>query len=183
MNCSQVIESYYNDESIITFFKNIAGEWWDELRQDVFVALCEYDESRIIEMHQKKYLKFFTIRIALNQFRSKHSKFYYQNFKNNNSSLALTDDDSIEVADSYLFKAQAYDLQEDAEWVKREEMHHFAQSEMENLRYFEKEILKLYLHLGTYKKVSQETGIPIRSVAFGVKNAILNIKSKIKYDE
>ena len=183
MNCSEIIQSHYRDKSIIEFFKNIAGEWWDELRQDVFLIICEYDQAKVIDMHEKKFLKFFIIRVALNQFRSKHSKFYYQNFKNNFTSFALIDDDSIEVADSYLFEAGAYDIQGEEEWVKRESMMQTAEDQLDQLKYFEREILKLYLSLGTYKKVSNETGIPIRSVAFGVKNAINNIKSNIKDDE
>jgi hypothetical protein len=41
-------------------------------------------------------------------------------------------------------------------------------------------VLKLYLELGTYKKVSENTGIPIRTIANGVKNAIKNVKLNIE---
>jgi len=74
MNYNRVISDYYTQKDIITFFKNIAGEWWEELRQDVFLTICEYDQTKIIDMHERKCLKFFIVRIGLNQFRSKNSK-------------------------------------------------------------------------------------------------------------
>jgi hypothetical protein len=48
MNYNKVISEYYTQKDIITFFKNIAGEWWEELRQDVFLTICEYDQTKIL---------------------------------------------------------------------------------------------------------------------------------------
>lgn len=180
MKSSKLIEEYYNNKELITFFKNIANEWWEELRQDVFLTLCEYDENKIVEMQSKKYLKFFIIRIALNQFRSKTSKFYYQNIKNNNLGIALTNDDMIENADAILYSNLIYDTQGETAYDIVEAKIVSAEKSIEKLRYFEREILKLYLELGTYKKVSEDTGIPIRTIANGVKNAIKNVKLNIK---
>ena len=183
MNSNKLIAEYYDNKEIVTFFKNIANEWWEELRQDVFVNICSYDKDKIIEMHNKKYLKFFIIRIALNQFRSKTSKFYYQNFKNNNSGIALTNDDMVENADAILYSNLIYDTQEETPYDIIEAKIVSAEVEIEKLRYFEREVLKLYLQLGTYKKVSENTGIPIRTIANGVKNAIKNVQLNIKENE
>lgn len=180
MKSGKLIEEYYNNKEIIAFFKNIANEWWEELRQDVFLTLCEYDENKIVEMQSKKYLKFFIIRIALNQFRSKTSKFYYQNIKNNNLGIALTNDDMVENADAILYSNLIYDTQGETAYDIVEAKIVSAEKSIEKLRYFEREILKLYLELGTYKKVSEDTGIPIRTIANGVKNAIKNVQLNIK---
>jgi DNA-directed RNA polymerase specialized sigma24 family protein len=180
MKSGKLIEEYYNNKEIIAFFKNIANEWWEELRQDVFLTLCEYDENKIVEMQSKKYLKFFIIRIALNQFRSKTSKFYYQNIKNNNLGIALTNDDMVENADAILYANLIYDTQGETAYDIVEAKIVSAEKSIEKLRYFEREILKLYLELGTYKKVSEDTGIPIRTIANGVKNAIKNVQLNIK---
>jgi hypothetical protein len=183
MNYKEIISKHYESLDLIDFFKNIANDWWDELRQDVFLAICQYDEAKILDMHNRKCLKFFIIRIALNQFRSKTSKFYYQNFKNNANSIALVDDDSIENADSMLFKNSIYDLQGETAYDKVESKIVLVENSIKKLRYFECEVLKLYLELGTYKKVSQDTGIPIRTIANGVKNAIKNVKLNIDEHE
>ncbi|CAB5223359.1 hypothetical protein UFOVP384_36 [uncultured Caudovirales phage] len=183
MNSNKIIAEYYDNKELVTFFKNIANEWWEELRQDVFLTVCEYDENKILEMQAKKYLKFFIIRIALNQFRSKTSKFYYQNFKNNNLGIALTNDDMVENADAILYSNLIYDTQGETAYDIVEAKIVSAEKSIDKLRYFECEILKLYLQLGTYKKVSEDTGIPIRTIANGVKNAIKNVQLNIKENE
>lgn len=180
MRFNEIIAQHYENKELIVFFKNIANDWWEELRQDVFLTICEYDEQKIIDMHNKKCLKFFIVRIGINQFRSKTSKFYYQNFKNQRISDSLIDDELIENSDAILYSNAMYDLQDETPYQIIEQKIQSVENSIEQLRYFEREILKLYLRLGTYKKVSQDTGIPIRTVANGVKNAILNVKSKIK---
>ncbi len=47
-----------------------------DLFQDVLLILLEKDESYIIDLHTSGTLKFFFIRIILNQFRSNNSPFY-----------------------------------------------------------------------------------------------------------
>lgn len=177
---NKIISDYYTQKDIITFFKNIAGEWWEELRQDVFLTICEYDKEKIIDMHQRKCLKFFIVRIGLNQFRSKNSKFYYQNFKNQRLSDNIIDDELIENSDKILYSNMLYELQDDNAYNKIEAKIQAVEKSIDDLRFFECEVLKLYLQLGTYKNVSIKTGIPIRTIANGVKNAINNVKLNLK---
>lgn len=183
MSFNDIITDYYNNKDLDTFFNNIAGDWAIELKQDVFLIVCEYDRDKIMSMVSKKQLKFFIIRVALNQYRSKHSKFYYQNFKNQSISISIIDDESIENADAILYSNLLYEVQGQTERDIKELNLLAMENSIDNLRYFEKEILKLYLLLGTYKKVSEETGIPIRSVANGVKNAINNVKLNTVLDD
>lgn len=177
---NEIISEYYTSKDIITFFKNIAGEWWSELRQDVFLTICEYDSAKIIDMHERKCLKFFIVRIGLNQFRSKNSKFYYQNFKNQRISDNIIDDELIENSDHILFANQLFELQDENAYNKIEAKIQAVETSISELRFFECEVLKLYLQLGTYKNVSIKTGIPIRTIANGVKNAINNVKLNLK---
>jgi hypothetical protein len=179
MTFSEIVSSYYINPEVVAFFKKVANEWWEELRQDVFLIICEYDEQKIIDMHNKKALKFFIVRIALNQYRSKNSKFYYQNIKNNNLGIALANEDMIESADAILYSNVIYDTQDEPEWEIKEKRMVRVEDSLENLRFFEREILKLYLQLGTYKNVAKDTGIPIRTIANAVKNSIANIKLEI----
>jgi hypothetical protein len=180
MNYNSIISEYYTQKDIITFFKNIANEWWEELRQDVFLTICEYNQEKIIDMHERKCLKFFIVRIGLNQFRSKNSKFYYQNFKNQRISDNIIDDELIENSDHILFANHLFELQDDNAYKKIESKIQAVEKSISELRFFECEVLKLYLQLGTYKNVSLKTGIPIRTIANGVKNAINNVKLNLK---
>jgi hypothetical protein len=183
MNYNTIISDYYTNKDIINFFKNIAGEWWEELRQDVFLTICEYDHAKIEDMAERKCLKFFIVRIGLNQFRSKNSKFYYQNFKNQRLSDNIIDDELIENSDHILFANHLFELQDENAYDKIEAKIQAVEKTIDDLRFFECEVLKLYLQLGTYKNVSIKTGIPIRTIANGVKNAIKNVKLNLNYHE
>lgn len=48
----------------------------DDLEQEVYAILLEYDSDKIIEMYNKKQLKFFIIGIITRQYFSKTSPFY-----------------------------------------------------------------------------------------------------------
>lgn len=48
----------------------------DDLMQEIYIILLGYDEKKIVEMYEKKQLKFFIVRIIQNQYNSKTSPFY-----------------------------------------------------------------------------------------------------------
>lgn len=179
MNFDAIITEYYNKQDIIDFFKKVSFEWWKELRQEIFLILCEYDKDKVIEMHQKKYLKFFIVRITLNQFRSKHSKFYYKNIKNGMLNDSIQDTSDLINSDKMLFEMYNDDIYKLEELIEKENKLQRIEVAKCNLRYFESELLRLYYELGSFKAINEKTGIPTRSVSFAVKNAINNLKDNI----
>ena len=48
----------------------------DDLVQEVYIILLEYNRDKIIELYQKKQLKFFIIGILQRQYHSNTSPFY-----------------------------------------------------------------------------------------------------------
>lgn len=48
----------------------------DDLEQEIFMILLEYDKDRIIEMYEKKQLKYFIVGVIQRQYNSKTSPFY-----------------------------------------------------------------------------------------------------------
>jgi hypothetical protein len=48
----------------------------DDLMQEIYLILLEYDRDKLIAMYEKKQLKFFMVRIIQNQYNSKTSPFY-----------------------------------------------------------------------------------------------------------
>lgn len=48
----------------------------DDLVQEIYVILLEYKENKIIEMYEKKQLKFFIVGIIQRQYYSNTSPFY-----------------------------------------------------------------------------------------------------------
>jgi transposase-like protein len=52
---------------------------------------------------------------------------------------------------------------------------------IEGLYWYEREILKMYVELGSVRKVSKETGIPHTSIFITIKKIRLCIKSRLVY--
>jgi hypothetical protein len=48
----------------------------DDFLQEMYMVLLEYKPEKIVEMYEKKQLKFFMVRIIQNQYNSKTSPFY-----------------------------------------------------------------------------------------------------------
>lgn len=48
-----------------------------DLCQTVYLYLLEYDEDKLVDLYENGQLGFFIVRVLLNQYRSAHSRFYY----------------------------------------------------------------------------------------------------------
>ncbi len=51
-------------------------ELQDELKQEVFLVLCEMDTDKLFMMYEQGYLKYFIVRTILNMAKSDRSNFY-----------------------------------------------------------------------------------------------------------
>lgn len=48
----------------------------DDLEQEIYMILLEYDKDKIIELYEKKQLRYFIVGIIQRQYNSKTSPFY-----------------------------------------------------------------------------------------------------------
>lgn len=69
-------------EMLDDIFKNmcIKQNDLDDLKQEIILIVMEYDREKIIELYEKKQLKFFVVRIINNQYFSNSSP-YYKKYK------------------------------------------------------------------------------------------------------
>lgn len=143
----------------------------DELKAEVALILCEKDEEKIFQLWESGGLKFFTVRIILNLIQSNTSPFY-KKFRSNEFSLSYHDLDSAENGEGFkrqiTLEASEYDTSKD-----------MAISEIDNLYWYDREILKLYAEHGTYRKVEEVTGIPFESVYKTTQRACKIIRKKL----
>lgn len=54
----------------------VKGNDIDDLTQEVYLILMEYDSNKIIELWDNKQMKFWLVRVITNQYFSKNSPFY-----------------------------------------------------------------------------------------------------------
>lgn len=77
----RIVEELYRsglmDELIKKICKKLDANT-DDLKQDLYLALLEYNSDKIVELYENKQLKFFLVRMICNQFNSVNSPFYTQ---------------------------------------------------------------------------------------------------------
>lgn len=150
-----MIDQLYNDKRIDEACKKIAkgNDLWQDLKQELFVVLCEYDQSKLKEIIEKKQIMYFIVRILLNFYNSKTSTFY-KKFKHIND----------EVIDLKFIK-QLEDESYSDELDKIE-----LAFEQANLSWYERGIAKLYIEEKSFRKLSAKLDIPTRSLCETMKD-------------
>lgn len=132
----------------------------DDLRQEVFLVLCEMDESKLFEMYDGGYLKYFIVRTILNMAKSDRSNFY-KKFRQVYQEIPL----------AYEVKKEDYD----------EALLNKLEKGLEVLHWYEAELLKLYANNGkNLLAISRETKIPYRSLIKTIRKAKILMKYKIR---
>jgi len=135
-------------------------ELQDDLRQEVFLVLCEMNEAKLFEMFEQGYLKYFIVRTILNMAKSDRSNFY-KKFRQLYQEIPL----------SYELKKEEYD---ESLVTKLEEG-------MQVLHWYEAELLKLYAENGkNLLAISRDTKIPYRSLLKTIRKAKVLLKYKIR---
>jgi hypothetical protein len=146
-------------------FKNIGKDLWEDLRQEVAYIVFQYDRTKIIELEEKgkQVFKFWIVRICCNQTNSKYGKFgrLY-------SSL-------LPVEDILKF------VKEEEPIDNSQEVFESISKIVDGLYWYDQEILKMYVDLGSVRKVSKQTGIPHTSIFITIKKIRLCIKSQLVY--
>ena len=160
----KAINWIYDKEFELTF-KNIGKDLWEDLRQEIAVIILEYDQDKIKEITDKgkDIFRFWVVRICCNQIHSKYGKMYKQ--YNN----------IIPVEDVTKF------INEVEEEYNQQPLIDSITLKMNELYWYDKEILKMYIELGSVRKVSAQTGIPPTSIFITIKNIRKCIKQSLTY--
>lgn len=75
---NKVVNELYNEGVIEELCTNMGVNplYKDDLVQEIYMILLEYNKDKIVEMYEKKQLKFFIVRIIKNQYNSCNSPFF-----------------------------------------------------------------------------------------------------------
>lgn len=128
----------------------------EDLKSELFLIICEIEENKLIQLYNRKELKFYIVRIMLNIVRSSKNNFYknYRNF------------------DEYNNEEKPDEQHEPVEIMKY----------IENLYWYQKEILRLYTF--EFNKnasmLSRATGIPYMSIIRTINQIKKDLKKKIR---
>lgn len=134
----------------------------DDLRQEVFLVLCEMDEAKLFEMYEQGYLKYFIVRTILNMAKSDRSNFY-KKFRQVYQEIPV----------HYEIQKEEYN----------EDLINKLEKGLGVLHWYEREIFRLYAKDKNLLQVSRETKIPYRSLIKTVRKTKILLKYKIRNNE
>jgi len=153
-----LIEFWKSEEVNNAFSKMHPIELQDDLKAEVFLILCEMPEAKLIDLYDKKQLRFYLVRIMLNLIQSTDKKFYqkYRNF--------------TELV-GYEKKDEEYN--EDIINVNEH---------IENLYWYKQEIFRLYTFEfnKNARELSKNTGIHYMSIIRTLNQIKQELKKKIR---
>ena len=143
MDKNKIIEQYWqNDEVNQAFSKMQPEELQYDLKVEVFLVLLEMDENKLFGLYERGEIRFYIVRTMINMIKSDRSQFWkkYRNY------TEYKEKEVIESKNDCII-----DIMEKA---------------IENLHWYQKEILKLYTFdfNKNAKELSRHTGIPYMSI-------------------
>ena len=164
MNLQAIITELYNSVDINNAIGKMQPyELQEDLRQEVFMVLCEMEDARLFQMYSEGYLKYFIVRTILNMAKSDRSNFH-KKFRQVYSEIPVT----------YEVTKEEYN----------EEVILRLEKGMEVLHWYEKELLMLYANNGkNLLAISRETKIPYRSLLKTIRKARMLLKYKIRNND
>lgn len=157
MDRNAIISELWSSDDLNEALKKMKPvEIQEDLKSELFLIICEIEESKLIDLYDKKQLKFYIVRIMLNLVQSSKNKFFknYRNFEEYNETEKPDETEQpIEVMDY-----------------------------IENLYWYQKEILKLYTFdfNKNAKELSRQTGIPYMSLIRTLNQTKKELKKKIR---
>ena len=99
MEVLNIVEKLARNRVVEDMIKNMnINDYPDDLAQEIYLILLEYDKEKIEEMYNKNQINFFISRIITNQAFSKNSPFYlnYKKWDLNKEDLDFDNDADTE---------------------------------------------------------------------------------------
>jgi len=150
---NEILTQLYTSKDFNACIRKVCPEHLqDDLRQWVMEILCRKPDNEIITIHSKGQLKFYVVRIILNQV-SRNGQF-------TKSHSLIASREPVHT------QAECFDIerQHHAQRQRKEAFEDQLVSEVDELYWYDQKLFKLYLDKGSYRKVTEATGIPPKSV-------------------
>ena len=161
-----LIENY---EKLKDVSLNIAGiKEYEELLHFVIEELYKCDQIRLKEIIEKKQMTFYAVRVMMNQYHSKTSRYYYKYKKYYEYHTAQTIE-SLSADKSKSNKKQKEEVEVKLDWIEEK---------LKDLYWFDAECFRIYYREGySLAEMARETRInknTLHKAITNVKNYLIN---------
>lgn len=164
MTRNQIIEELFTGKN----FRDCIGKMEparlrDDLAMEVITRLLEQPEEKIVGLHQRKELEYYTVRIIRNELSSKYSQFskkFMAPFMELNDKEAMAPDEAREMIEREMNTERALNI-------------------IGNLYWYDRELIQLYIKHGNYRAIETETGIPWESCYKSIQKSLKQIRCQV----
>lgn len=159
MGRNEILIEYWNNEEVNNAFSKMQPiELQEDLKAEVFLILCEMSEEKLIDLYNKKQLRFYLVRIMLNLIQSTDKKFYLR-FRNFQELISYEKKDEVYIDE-----------------------HININKFIDELHWYKQEILRLYTFEfnKNAKELSRYTNIPYMSIIRTLNQVKTELKKKIR---
>jgi hypothetical protein len=165
MTRTEIIVQLWGDADIRQAIgKMQPAELHDDLRQEMFLVICELEEGRLLKMHAEGWVKFFLVRTMLNMVKSDRSTFF-KKFRQTFLELSSNHSAGVELLTNF----------ESSEVVETNVI-----AAVESLPWYDRELLKLYAEDKNIAKLSKDTRIPYRSLFKTITKAKIKVRKAMQ---
>lgn len=158
----QYVTKNYNELKKICVRITENSYWADDLLNDVLLQLWTKDEIKLDKLDDAS-IKYYIVRCITTNWYSETSPFYRKVRRESNLYNEVKD-----IAD----------IPNTNDEVKHQRLMDVMEQEFSMLGWFHKEIFSNYLVLGSYRRVSEKTRIPLTSI----KNYVHQAKNEVKHN-
>lgn len=138
MNKEQILSKIYSDKEYDKAIRNICKDkvhFFDDLKQELFLALLQKPEEVLIELYTQGKLKFYFVRMVMNQVNSNGSPFYrkYRMLEYNHESATPVESVTVQSEDEDIACIScSFDI---LQYIKDNKILNWDQVELFNLYY------------------------------------------------
>jgi DNA-directed RNA polymerase specialized sigma24 family protein len=153
----EIITSLYQSKEVNEAIQKMEpAELRDDLKSEMFLALMELPEDRLLKMHEQGFLKFYLVRMMLNMIKSDRSSFFNKYRR------------QIKHSPEPEEREPDYDLNDITEQVK-------------DLHWYEQDLVFSYILNGcNATELSRKVGIPRRSIDYTLKLVRKKINTAVR---
>jgi DNA-directed RNA polymerase specialized sigma24 family protein len=187
---SLVLTQLFGSKEVSDVLKKINPSYIrEDVKQHVFLILFEKEEAFIIDLYTRGKLKGYVAKTLYNTANYSQSSFNRElrrateiptsSFDGENTTVSWENDEQspgvMKHVDRVAREAMEY-TENQQERYDYEALVETCSLKLDQIYWYNRDMLRLYVKLGSYRAVSKETGIPTRSVYDAVKKAKEDMK-------
>jgi hypothetical protein len=150
----KILTELYKSEELTELLRKMKPDnLREDLKQELFLSLCELPEEKLLNLYNAKQLRFYVIGTVLRMVQSKNSRFYYKYKKQ--IVIDIESDEAEEVLETFSTTQETE--------VDIREFEHAYHAKVDGvikaineLNWYHREVLKLYLEYGSAMKVVKD---------------------------